>query len=210
MKDPSPSAGTGLPAGLDPPVKVALARAVTKMPRVNALPGGSVFEPKWDGYRAVGIRDDNGATLWSRQGKDLTRYFPELVAAIASEVPSGCVIDGEAVIWTGGRLDFSALQQRLGAGPKTLPGLVSQTPANYVAFDVLAVAGHDARALPLHQRRPLLEELAHEWKPPLSLPPSPPTRTKRPAGSRNCPAPASKGWSSKAPTSPTPRVPAPG
>jgi ATP-dependent DNA ligase len=148
-----------------------LARAVKKMPRGNALPGQLVYEPKWDGYRAVGIRDDNGAMLWSRQGKDLTRYFPELVEAIASEVPPGCVIDGEAVIWTGGRLDFSALQQRLGAGRKTLPELVSQTPANYVAFDLLAAAGHDARALPLHQRRALLEELAHAWKPPLSLSP---------------------------------------
>jgi ATP-dependent DNA ligase len=67
------AAGTGLPAGLAPPVKVALARAVTTMPR-GAHPGTLLYEPKWDGYRAIGIRDDNGATLWSRQGKDLTRY----------------------------------------------------------------------------------------------------------------------------------------
>jgi ATP-dependent DNA ligase len=167
-----PPAGTGLPAGLAPPIKVALARSVTKMPRAGALPGKLIYEPKWDGYRAIGIRDNNGATLWSRQGKDLTRYFPELVAAIASEVPPGCVIDGEAVIWTQGRLDFSALQQRLGAGPKTLPGLLGRTPANYTAFDILAVAGHDARDLPLHQRRALLEELAKGWKPPLSLSPA--------------------------------------
>ena len=67
-----PLAGTGLPAGLAPPVKVALARAVTKMPR--ALPGKLIYEPKWDGYRAIGIRDNSGASLWSRQGKDLTGY----------------------------------------------------------------------------------------------------------------------------------------
>lgn len=169
---PNPPVGTGLPAGLVPPVKVALARAVTKMPRNSALPGTLLFEPKWDGYRAVGIRDDIGASLWSRQGKDLTRYFPELVAAIASAVPPGCVIDGEAVIWTEGRLDFSALQQRFGAGPKTLPGLVRETPASYAAFDVLAVAGYDARDLPLSQRRALLEELASTWEPPLSLSPT--------------------------------------
>ncbi|TAP39065.1 ATP-dependent DNA ligase [Arthrobacter sp. S39] len=168
----NPPVGTGLPAGLVPPVKVALARAVTKMPPAGALPGTLLFEPKWDGYRAVGVRDDTGASLRSRQGKDLTRYFPELVAAIASAVPPGCVIDGEAVIWTQGRLDFSALQQRLGAGPKTLPGLVRETSASYAAFDVLAVAGHDARDLPLHQRRALLEELASAWKPPLSLSPT--------------------------------------
>lgn len=80
----------------------------------------------------------------------------------------GCVIDGEAVVWSQDRLDFSALQQRLGAGPKTLPGLVRETPASYAAFDVMAVAGHDARELPLSRRRALLEELASGWKPLLS------------------------------------------
>lgn len=74
-------------------------------------------------------------------GQDLTRYFPELASAIAAAVPPGVVIDGEAVIWSGGQLDFSALQQRLSAGVKTLPGMVRETPANYVAFDILAVAG---------------------------------------------------------------------
>lgn len=74
MMAPRLPAGAGLPAGLVPPVKVALARAVTRMPQGGALPGTLLYEPKWDGYRAVGIRDDNGATLWSRQGKDLTRY----------------------------------------------------------------------------------------------------------------------------------------
>ncbi|GIU58076.1 hypothetical protein NicSoilC12_38250 [Arthrobacter sp. NicSoilC12] len=82
------------------------------------------------------------------------------------------MIDGEAVIWSQGRLNFTALQQRLGAGPKTLPGLVAAAPGNYVAFDVLAVAGHDARDLPLSQRRALLEELANDWEPPLSLSPT--------------------------------------
>lgn len=167
-----PPSGPGLPAGLVLPLKVALARAITRMPPADALPGSLSYEPKWDGYRCVAIHDDHGVTLWSRQGKELTRYFPELVAAIASAVPPGCVIDGEAVIWTQGRLDFSALQQRLGAGPKTLPGLVRETPANYVAFDLLAVAGHDARELALYQRRTLLEELASTWQPPLSLSPT--------------------------------------
>jgi ATP-dependent DNA ligase len=164
--------GSDLPAGPVPPLKVALARTVPRMPRADALPGALSYEPKWDGYRCVAIQDHQGVTLWSRQGKELTGYFPELTAALASDVPPGCVVDGEAVIWAGGRLDFSALQQRLGAGRKTLPGLVRQTPARYVAFDVLAVAGHDARALPLSQRRALLEELARGWAPPLSLSPT--------------------------------------
>ncbi|MFJ5696545.1 ATP-dependent DNA ligase [Arthrobacter sp. NPDC093139] len=100
------------------------------------------------------------------------RYFPELAEAIAAAVPPGCVVDGEAVIWSDDRLNFSALQQRLGASPNSLPGLVREVPANYVAFDVLAVAGHDARDLPLHQRRALLERLATGWEPPLSLSPT--------------------------------------
>lgn len=162
----------GLPAGLAPPVKVALARAIAKMPRGDASHGSLLFEPKWDGYRCVAVRDDHGATLWSRQGKELSGYFSELCSAVAAAVPPGCVIDGEAVIWSQGRLNFNALQQRLGAGPKTLPGLVAAAPANYVAFDVLAVAGHDARELPLSDRRALLEELATGWEPPLSLSPT--------------------------------------
>jgi ATP-dependent DNA ligase len=68
-------------------VKVALARAITKMPQANALPGDVSWEPKWDGYRAVAIHDDEGTSLWSRQGKDLTRYFPELIKAITAAVP---------------------------------------------------------------------------------------------------------------------------
>ncbi|MDQ0676564.1 ATP-dependent DNA ligase [Pseudarthrobacter siccitolerans] len=164
--------GPGLPAGLVPPITVALARAVTKMPPVGAIAGTLLYEPKWDGYRAVCVRDDIGATLWSRQQKELTGYFPELVAAIAATVPPGCVIDGEAVIWSQGRLNFTALQQRLSAGPKTLSGLVAATPASYAAFDVLSVAGHDARNLPLSDRRALLEELARSWEPPLSLSPA--------------------------------------
>lgn len=70
--------GTGLPAGLAPPVNVALARAVTKMPKAGALPGTLAFEAKWDGYRCIAVRDNNGASLWSRQGKDLTRYSVRL------------------------------------------------------------------------------------------------------------------------------------
>lgn len=142
------------------------------MPRGDAEHGTLLFEPKWYGYRCVAVRDDRGATLWSRQGKELTGYFPELCSAVAAAVPPGYVIDGEAVIWNQARLNFDALQQRLGTGPKTLPGPDTAAPANYVAFDVLAVAGHDARDLPLSDRRALLEEHATGWEPPLSLSPA--------------------------------------
>jgi ATP-dependent DNA ligase len=205
-----PPSGSGLPADLVPPLKVALARAVTRMPRAAALPGSLSYEPKWDGYRCVAIHDNQGVTLWSRQGKELTGYFPELTAALASDIPPGCVVDGEAVIRAGGRLDFSALQQRLGAGRKTLPGLVRQTPARYVAFDVLAVAGHDARALPLSQRRALLEELARGWAPPLSLSPATTDPDEAATWFEDLPHTGMEGWSSKATTSPTHQGPVPG
>ncbi|VII95073.1 ATP-dependent DNA ligase (EC 6.5.1.1) LigC [Arthrobacter sp. DR-2P] len=161
----------GLPAGLAPPVKVALARAIANMPRGDASHGTLLFEPKWDGYRCVAVRDDHGATLWSRQGKELTGYFPEILEALAGQVPPGCVLDGEAVVWSGDRLDFDALQRRLVASKAGLPALIREQPASFVAFDLLAVAGHDIRDTPLKQRRELLEQLAAGWMPPLNLSP---------------------------------------
>ena len=77
----------GLPAGFAPPIKVALARAIDKMPRHDASHGALLFEPKWDGYRCIAIRDERGATLWSRQGKELSGYFPELCSAVVSAIP---------------------------------------------------------------------------------------------------------------------------
>lgn len=109
--------------------------------------------------------------LWSRQRKDLTRYFPDLVAAAAEHVPPGHIIDGEAVIWFDDRLDFDTLQRRLAAGPRKLPALVREQPANYAAFDLLAVSGQDAHRLPLRARSLLLKELTKDWGPPLGLSP---------------------------------------
>jgi ATP-dependent DNA ligase len=160
-----------LPAGLRPPVKVALARAVEKIPHSDALPGGAWFEPKWDGYRALIARDGDDTSIWSRQGKDLSRYFPDLIAAAARQLPPGCLVDGEAVIWAGERLDFSALQQRLSTSAKTIGRQARQVPAHFVAFDLLAAAGHDIRAEPLRVRRELLEELAKDWNEVLELSP---------------------------------------
>lgn len=110
-------------------------------------------------------------SLWFRQGKDLTRYFPDLEEAAAAIIPLGCVVDGEAVVWSEVRLNFEALQRRLSAGREGLRSMVVEVPANFVGFDVLGVAGQDARALPLIDRRALLEELATQWSPPLSLSP---------------------------------------
>lgn len=93
------------------------------------MPGGCIYEPKRDGFRLAILRDVDVA-LWSRPGKNLTKYFPELAAA-ATELPEGCVVDGEAVIWNAGRLDFEALQQRLSAGqarPAASPTPVRAVP----------------------------------------------------------------------------------
>jgi ATP-dependent DNA ligase len=160
-----------VPRSLRPPVSLALAKAVEAIPPAGALPGEMVFEPKYDGFRTCALVDRDGVSLWSRQSKDLSRYFPELLQALAAQVPPGCVIDGETVVWSNGRLDFEALQRRLTASKAGLARLVHELPASYVAFDLLAVAGHDIRALAWSRRRELLEELARTWTPPLNLSP---------------------------------------
>jgi ATP-dependent DNA ligase len=165
-----------VPATLRPPVPLALAKAVESIPAEDALPGGSLYEPKWDGYRICALVRAGGVSLFSRQQKELTRYFPDLLEAVAVQVPPGCVLDGEAVVWTADRLDFDALQRRLVASKAGLPALVREHPASFVAFDLLAVAGHDIRNAPLAQRRELLEQLAADWEPPLNL--SPMTRDR--------------------------------
>ncbi|RXZ72840.1 ATP-dependent DNA ligase [Agromyces albus] len=158
-----------MPASLRRSPELALARAIAELPGASALPGGCFFEPKWDGFRIALVRDAE-IHLWSRQGKDLTRYFPELAVA-AGEIPEGCVVDGEAVVWNAGRLDFDALQRRLSTGAAKVGPLAYAQPASYVAFDVLAIAGRDVRGIVLQHRRALLEELASTWTPPLNLSP---------------------------------------
>lgn len=166
----------GVPAALRPPVDLALAKAVESIPLGESFAGGSVFEMKFDGFRAVCLVGSDAAWLYSRQGKDLSRYFPEVLVAAGEQIPPGCVVDGELVVWSGDRLDFDALQLRLVTARSALPALVSTSPASLIAFDVLAVAGHDTRGLPFRDRRTLLEELAREWVPPLNL--SPVTRDR--------------------------------
>ena len=99
-------AGAVLPADLAGPVELELAKAEQSVPGPHAMAGGSLYELKWDGYRGVVVRDAAGARLWSRQRNEMSAQFPELVAAAAAAFPSGTVVDGEAVIWNGARLDF--------------------------------------------------------------------------------------------------------
>lgn len=164
--------GEFIPQELQPPVAVALAKLVKSMPGLRALPGSLYYEPKWDGYRTIAFVSPGGVRLYSRQGKEFTRVFPDLAAALEAQVPPGVVLDGEAVIWNGDRLDFDALQQRMVTARAVLPAVVKELPAAFAAFDVLAVAGHDVRGIPFTGRRALLEELATDWAAPLNLSPT--------------------------------------
>ncbi|MGY1732773.1 ATP-dependent DNA ligase [Geodermatophilus sp. SYSU D01045] len=160
-----------LPPDLAGPVAVELARPVRDLPVAAALPGGSRYEPKWDGYRLVVVRGRAGTRLWSKQGRDLTDRFPDLAAAALAQVPAGTVLDGEAVVWNGERLDFGLLQRRMVTAPSRMAALAAAHPASYVAFDLLAAGGADQRRRPFRSRRAALEELARRWAPPLQLSP---------------------------------------
>ncbi|GAA1817623.1 hypothetical protein GCM10009749_29550 [Agromyces neolithicus] len=159
-----------LPESLHIPPELALARRVEELPEPDALPGGCLYSPKWDGFRFAIVLAGELASVWSRQGKNLTRYFPELAAA-AAELPDGTVLDGEAVIWREGRLDFAAMQHRLSGGAAIAARRARELPSSFAAFDVLAVAGTDVRHLALEHRQSLLEELAAQWQPPMNISP---------------------------------------
>lgn len=135
------------------PVPVALARQVESLPPAGSRP--VVYEPKWDGYRALTA----GGRLFSRNGTDLTRLFPDLAPVLASRMPRTLVADGELVVWNlqTGRLDFDALQARMTAGHR-IRSVASQWPAQFVAFHALAADGIDLHGRPLRYRRAVLEQ----------------------------------------------------
>jgi len=153
-------------------VAVELAKPVRDIPAPHALPGGCLYEPKWDGYRLVVVRSAGSTRVWSKQGRDLTDRFPDVVAAAVAQVPAGTVLDGEVVIWNGARLDFGLLQQRMVTATGRIPALAAAHPASYVAFDVLASGGTDLRSWKLNRRRAALEDLAGRWAPPMQLSPA--------------------------------------
>ena len=169
--DQTIAAGIELPADLAGPVDLELAKAESSIPGPHAMSGGTLYELKFDGYRGCLVAGQDGARLWSRQRNDLSASFPEIVAPANRLLPGGTVIDGEVCIWAGERLDFDRLQQRLGGGRTRIAQLAAESPASYIAFDLLALRGQDLRRRPLRERRALLEELAESWSPPLQLSP---------------------------------------
>ncbi|MGA9677893.1 MAG: ATP-dependent DNA ligase [Mycobacterium sp.] len=137
-----------------PPVSPMLAKSV------KAIPEGASYEPKWDGFRSICFRDGDQVELGSRNERPMTRYFPELVAAVTAELPDRCVIDGEIVISTmratGPRLDFEALQQRIHPADSRVRMLAEKTPASFIAFDLLALGDDDYTRRPFSERRAAL------------------------------------------------------
>lgn len=139
----------------------------------DEIPDGDayLYEPKWDGFRAIVFRGDDDVYIQSRDLRPLDRYFPELHDALFTALPKGCVVDGEIVIATPDGLDFDALQMRLHPAASRVEKLARATPASFVAFDVLAADGRDIREQPQADRRSRLEELLAKVQPPVHLTP---------------------------------------
>jgi ATP-dependent DNA ligase len=140
-----------------PPVEPMLAKSADSVPV-----GEYLYEPKWDGFRCIVFRDGAEIELGSRGGKLLTRYFPELVAALAEALPPRCVLDGEVVVPSGNRLDFDRLADRIHPAASRIKLLSDRTPASFIAFDVLAVGDEDLTARPFSERRAVLTGLVGE------------------------------------------------
>ncbi|MGY1672656.1 ATP-dependent DNA ligase [Geodermatophilus sp. SYSU D00710] len=138
-----------------PPVKPMLAKATTTLPTAD----GTFYEPKWDGFRCIVFRDGDEVELGSRNERPLTRYFPEVVAAVKEALPERCVVDGEIVVPQGDRLHFESLLQRIHPAKSRVDLLAEQTPAHFVAFDLLAVGDESLMETPFAQRRARLREV---------------------------------------------------
>ena len=149
-----------------PPVKPMLAKAVPDVPD-----GDYLYEPKWDGFRCIVFRDGDEVELGSRNEKPLTRYFPEVVAAVKEQLPERCVVDGEIVIAAGKGLDFEALLQRIHPAASRVKMLAETTPASFVAFDLLALGDSSLMSSPQAERRERLEQALAGSAPPVHLTP---------------------------------------
>ncbi len=151
---------------ITPPVEPMLAALADVVPA-----GDFLYEPKWDGFRAIVFRGGADAFIQSRDLRPLDRYFPEVHAALVAGLPDGCVVDGEIVIVASGGLDFDLLQLRLHPAASRVAKLAKETPASFVAFDVLAADGRDIRDRPQEERRAHLERLLADTGPGIHLTP---------------------------------------
>lgn len=140
-----------------------LARAVPAVPEADSVDGGLIYEPKWDGFRCIVFRDGDDVELGSRGAKTLERYFPELVEAVREHLPRRCVVDGEIIVRRGHagaqRLDWDVLAQRIHPAQSRIQRLAAETPAELVAFDLLADGDLSLMDEPFGGRRSRLEQL---------------------------------------------------
>ncbi len=161
------AAQAGPAAGVTPPIEPMLAKLTEELP---AGPG-YLFEPKWDGFRAIVFRSGSDVFIQSRDLRPLDRYFPDLHAELLEKLPGGCVVDGEIVIAGPKGLDFDALQLRLHPAASRVARLAQDAPAAFVGFDLLAIGGRDLRGAPQSERRAALEQLLAHVPPPVYLTP---------------------------------------
>jgi len=159
---------TTSPFVIAPPIEPMLAKLATELPVGDAF----LYEPKWDGFRAVVFRGGGDVYIQSRDLRPLDRYFPELHDAFLTGFPDGCVVDGEIVIASPRGLDFDALQLRLHPAASRVAKLARETPAAFVAFDAVASDCEDLRGLPQRERRDRLERLLATAEPPIYLTPT--------------------------------------
>jgi ATP-dependent DNA ligase len=155
------------PFPLPPPIEPMLAKLANELPEGDTF----LYEPKWDGFRAIVFRGGADVFIQSRDLRPLDRYFPELHDALLTGLPDGSVVDGEIVIATPRGLDFDALQQRLHPAASRVAKLAKETPARFVAFDVLAAGGRDLREQAQHERREALTRLLAAAEAPIHLTP---------------------------------------
>jgi ATP-dependent DNA ligase len=151
-----------------PPVEPMLAKLS------HDIPDGSqwIYEPKWDGFRALVFKSGDEVYIQSRDLKPLGRYFPDIEGPLREQLPERCVLDGEIVIATNGRLDFEALLLRIHPAASRVKMLAEQSPSSYVAWDLLALGDEDLRGLPQAQRRERLEAALGSVRPPVHVTPA--------------------------------------
>ena len=149
-----------------PPLEPMLAKLAEELPT-----GAFLYEPKWDGFRALVFRGGSEVLIQSRDLRPLDRYFPELHTAFLASLPDGCIVDGEIVIATPDGLDFDALQLRLHPAASRVARLAVETPAAFVAFDLVALGNRDLRSTPQRERRALLERALATIKAPIHVTP---------------------------------------
>jgi ATP-dependent DNA ligase len=152
----------------EPPVEPMLAKPSSGLPDGE----GWLYEPKWDGFRALVFRDGDETYIQSRDLKPLDRYFPELAEPLRAELPERCVLDGEVVIAQGGALAFESLLLRIHPAESRVRMLAAETPASFVAWDLLALGDEDLRGVPQGERRARLEAVLGNAQPPIHLTPA--------------------------------------